>query len=169
MFKENKRKGVSPIIAAVMLITIAVGLGAFVTVWYKQSATSQATDVLATLGTSPECESVKFEVSYDYAGCKLYVFNNGQFKIDNVSIGYFATDKSSKVSITDSALPKVKPGRCVDAIPASWLSPPQDTQKTIDKFKITPLIIRDGKAYACPNEMEFKPTGTFTNCATSNC
>ncbi len=77
-FNKNK-KGLSPIIATVLLVSISLALAVIIFLWAK----SFFVEAIMKNGASIEdaCSVVSFETDYDYANGKISVENTGEIPI----------------------------------------------------------------------------------------
>ena len=94
-------KGVSPLIAAVLLLLVAVGIGAIVWVWttgFVGQATSEAGQV-----TEQMCAKGRFEVtscSYSSQTVTLWLKNTGE--VDLNSFRVVVKDSAGNVTVSDN-------------------------------------------------------------------
>lgn len=149
--RRKNRLGVSEVVSYTLLIALAVGLAAFVTIWYTRSSEQQATGLIEVYETSAECTDVDFKISFEYNECNITVYNTGMLNINQLKAYYFKKDKTrSDALFTDLLIPQTE--RKIDAMP------------NLGKLMIVPLLERDGKLYSCPNENVYTPAQDFTNC-----
>lgn len=84
------KSAVSPVIAYVLLIGLAIALAMIVTVWSKQSATEQVETIVAPTAGAAECESVSINMVFNCTALdsvpKLMLYNSGSLKIAKVEI-----------------------------------------------------------------------------------
>ena len=83
--RRNKR-AVSPVIAYVLLIGMAIGLAAIVVTWSRQSAQSQVEAVITPTAGAAECESVNINLIFNCTTKRLMLYNSGSLKITRVEI-----------------------------------------------------------------------------------
>jgi flagellin-like protein len=127
------RKGVSPIIAAVVLILLTITLGFFV---YNSSA-KYATQ----LAPAPTCENVYFKASLQHLKDKysLEVSNLGNEEIEGFNLEI--KDKFDNVDISTIDL-IIKPGESI--------SKDLELAKVVDKqLSLTPIIKSEEKNLPC--------------------
>lgn len=101
-FSSKNRKGVSPVIATVLLIGLVIALGAVVFVWF-QSFTHEAVTKFEGENIELVCADVQFDASYDNGNLALsntgnvpiYSFN---VKIDNGAGTYTTKEITNLVS-----------------------------------------------------------------------
>lgn len=160
------RKGISPIIAFVMLMALAVTLGTFVTIWYTKSTESQTKTIVEKFGNADECADVRFDVSFDYDNCIVVVYNLGSFTIDKIQVNAF---NGEVLSIDEK--PDTKDLECINAYTETAVSglPPKakcnvPMNSDITKLIIGPIIVKEGTLTLCTNDRIFTPKETFTGC-----
>lgn len=142
MIKRGKR-GISPIIATVLLIAFAVSIGAMIMSWGRE-----------TLASTGDCSSVKLDVQtmngkpvlcYDTYNNKInfMIKNNGEVEIQKVKLRVISED----FSIDEQEMPDTK-------IPIGGI-----IVKNIDYLKagtfhleIIPMINFAGKQKICPEK-----------------
>ncbi len=135
--KQTNKKGVSPIIAWVLLLGFSVTLGVIVSSWYLQSSEQMTESTLTTLEGGIECNDVSINVAYTerYSDCWLKISNTGKLKIDSVKINaitkeYGKNPKEYK-NFTNSDIPNL----CSET-----------------KITINPILDRGDSQISCPNE-----------------
>ena len=95
------KKGISPIIATVLIIGFTMVLGLIVTSWYTQQAKKTAETSLGSMESTIECNDVKMNVAFikkSESECWLKVSNTGMLKIAKVKINgeNYPYDKNPK-------------------------------------------------------------------------
>ncbi|MDI6737546.1 MAG: hypothetical protein QME12_03445 [Nanoarchaeota archaeon] len=144
-----KKKGISPIIAFVMLMALAVTLGAFVTIWYTKSTERQTKTIVEKFGSVDECADVRFDVAFDYTTCdSIRVYNLGNFNIDKIKLELLLTDGTPFSEVYDFL---IAPKGNVE-IPINL----QDVQK----FQFAPIIAEGTAVTMCLNDRIFVPDAT---------
>lgn len=149
------RKGISPIIAFVMLMALAVTLGAFVTIWYTRSTESQTKTIIEKFGNADECADVRFDVAFDYdktdedGVCGVVVYNLGNFNIDKLKIEK-VTEGLPESEIYDEEVIKPKSGVIVEVL----------TFALVSKMQFAPIISEGGALTQCLNDRIFIPNST---------
>ncbi|MEM4637524.1 MAG: archaellin/type IV pilin N-terminal domain-containing protein [Candidatus Woesearchaeota archaeon] len=153
MLKRGK-KGISPLVATVLLIAFAVSIGTLIM--------NLGRDVLANVG---DCNDVKIEIQtinnkplfcYDQNNNKINIMikNTGSVDIKSLKLGITTEDfKYQEISIDDS---NIKVGKTIT--------------KSIDinmnknfKTEIIPIIIASGKETACMNNAVVAETTQYCN------
>lgn len=140
-----KKKGISPIIAFVMLMALAVTLGAFVTVWYTKSTESQTKTMIEKFGNADECADVRFDASFDYDACTGTMYNLGSFTIDKIKIDTYYLDGTEKQDISEVNIPPK--GTVTAILPFSLIS----------RLQVSPILEDKGQLTVCINEREYVP------------
>ncbi|MBR9702311.1 hypothetical protein GOV13_05320 [Candidatus Pacearchaeota archaeon] len=130
---NKKNKGVSPVIATVLLIAMVLASGVVVFIWFNQMTTESITKFG---GTNVElvCDEVRFDASYD--GGVLSLSNNGNVPIFGM-----------KVKIVDKGSHKTEDLKTLN--PANW--PPTGLNQggifsgsigiTGDSIVLTPVLM----------------------------
>jgi len=94
------KKGVSPVIAWVLILGFTIALGSIVTNWYLQQSKKTTESTLGTLEGEMECNEVKINVAFTQSGsgCVLKVSNTGALRIDSVKVNgkQLAYDRNPK-------------------------------------------------------------------------
>jgi len=146
-----KKKGISPIIAFVLLITLVISLGTFVSIWYKNTSTKQMEIALEQLENTAECSQVRFEIGFDYETCSISVFNAGEEIINNLGIVYSFTDSTKQSEIKELSIsPNAR--KSITQVP------------NFVKAVFSPILIRGGKEITCTDEREFSLKNPFECC-----
>ena len=83
-FLNNKKKGISPVIATVLLIAMIVVIGLIIFVWFKSIVKEEGTK----FGKNVElvCGDVEFDADYDSYSGILSIVNNGNVPIFSMKI-----------------------------------------------------------------------------------
>ena len=99
IFQGKRKKGLSPVVATVLLISIVIAIAVIVFLWLRGFAGEAVTKFD---GTNVElvCRDVEFKA--DYAGGQLSISNTGNvpiynFKVKVTSQAGFETDRKSVV------------------------------------------------------------------------
>lgn len=98
IFKKTKTRGVSPVIATVLLITMVVVVGLIVFVWFR----GMTQEVITKFGgTNIEivCNDINFDASY--SGGMLAISNTGNVPIFEMDIKIFREGSHETKSIRD--------------------------------------------------------------------
>jgi len=133
-----ERKGISPVIASVMLIVIVLVLGSVVFFWGKGFITDLEPPLL-------ECENVNFEagVICFFGDCALEVINRGNIELHAFEVKKIETGQIYGVGYLDEGL----------SIGNSKLVKLEGEYNSGDKFLIIPLIADDsGESRKCGDE-----------------
>lgn len=102
MKKRGKEKGVSPVIATVLLVGLVVVMGVIIFLWAKSFVKEEATKFNKNIRLS--CEDVQFDASYSTSDEQLEVLNTGIVPIFRLNIkvykpgGFETTDISELAS-----------------------------------------------------------------------
>ncbi|MDD4878635.1 MAG: hypothetical protein PHO02_06415 [Candidatus Nanoarchaeia archaeon] len=141
-----KKKGIAPIIAFVMLMALAVTLGAFVTIWYTKSTESQTKTMIEKFGNVDECADVRFDVEFNYTTCKnITVYNLGNFNIDKIKLELILMDGTPFSEVFDYLiLPKENVEISIDL-------------RDVQKFQFAPIIAEGTAVTMCLNDRVFVP------------
>ncbi|MBU2637655.1 MAG: hypothetical protein KJ955_01655 [Nanoarchaeota archaeon] len=141
------KKAIAPIIAFVLLMGMAVALGAFVTIWYTRASEKQTTELIGKFGTEEECSGVGFDVAFDYdpAGCSAEIYNLGSFTIDKVKADAYYLDGSETHDMAD-----------VDIIPRTGVAI-ELPLSLIARLQFSPILEEKGSLTQCLNERVFVP------------
>jgi flagellin-like protein len=140
IFSMNKKRGLSPVVATVLLISMVIVLGLIVFLWFKGMSDEAITKFDGT-NVKLVCEEVSFDATY--SGNFVYISNTGdvpiyKIKAKIVSDGSFSTEE------IESGWPEVglNPG-------GAYSGPVSSGEKLI----LIPVLIgenQDGKmAYTC--------------------
>jgi len=90
----KNNKGVSPIIAWVLLVGFAVTLGVVVTQWTKTHAETEITETIKYVNTGLECDNIDFNVVYcndlENVQHKFKIYNRGLKTITKFSLNVFS-------------------------------------------------------------------------------
>ena len=78
-----KRKGVSPVIATVLLISIVVVIAVIIFIWFNQM-TQESITKFGGVNVELVCEDVNFDASYNYG--TLNIVNNGNVPIFGIKV-----------------------------------------------------------------------------------
>ncbi|MCX6710804.1 MAG: hypothetical protein NTZ02_01820 [Candidatus Woesearchaeota archaeon] len=163
------KKGVSPLIATVLLIAFAVALGAVVMNWGKSfttetinyAETSSATSVGCTLDVSLTAVQIggNPQICYNESEHRIdfIVRNNGNRDIDDIELQVITITNESayevyeNASILESVLKRGRVAR------SSWLwntsiSNNETRNETFEQVIITPMIKINGVNTPCPNQ-----------------
>lgn len=126
------KKGVSPIIAWILILGLTISLAAIVTNWYLGQSKEMAEKTLTTLEGGIECSEVNINVAYtnDKIQCIAKIANTGKLKIDSIRI--------NEEQLKYGKNPKEYENYTLDC--------------TINKITAIPILERDKNLIACPND-----------------
>ncbi|MCF7910666.1 hypothetical protein K9L16_03270 [Candidatus Pacearchaeota archaeon] len=93
-----KKKGVSPVIATVLLVSMVVVLGLIVFLWFK-GMTAEAITKFGGTNIELVCGDVAFDASYSSG--KLYLSNTGNVPIFGMKIKTSSLGSSETIDIRD--------------------------------------------------------------------
>lgn len=166
------KKAIAPIIAFVLLMGLAVALGAFVTIWYTKASEKQTSELIGRLGTEEECSSVGFDVAFDYENCAAIIYNLGSFTIDKVKVDrYLSSDltsaktdtwntgRGSAICAEGGLIPK---NDCAIPMNASDKCPVPNSEPR--RVLFSPIIVQGKEQTLCLNERIFEPNGSKFGC-----
>jgi FlaG/FlaF family flagellin (archaellin) len=96
MVIKNK-KGVSPVIATVLLISIVIVIGLIIFLWFR-GITEEAITKFGGKNVKLVCEDVKFEASYSSG--YIYISNTGNVPIYKVKAKVYSSGSHSTIFIS---------------------------------------------------------------------
>jgi len=141
-----KRKGVSPIIATVLLIAMVIALAMIVFIWMR-ALTKETITKFEDENIELACDKVKFEASYGIG--QLSVLNSGDVSLYDIKAKVSSVEGSVTKSIRDS---------CLDSWPRYGLNPGGAFLGDIkgldgDEVKLIPVLLGNSetgkKAFTC--------------------
>ncbi len=97
-----KKRGLSPVIATVLLIAMVIIIGLIIFLWFRGMVEEQGIKFGQNIKLA--CEDVEFEASYDFSADMLYVSNIGNVPIYAMKIkifeggGYSTIDLNSAIN-----------------------------------------------------------------------
>lgn len=80
------KRGLSAIIAWVLLVGLSVGLGIIVTTWAKQQASKTVEGTIQNIEGDLRCAEVSFKAFVMPPPCDINISNTGYYTIVNVSV-----------------------------------------------------------------------------------
>ena len=83
-FLNNKKRGISPVIATVLLIAMIVVIGLIIFVWFRNIIQEEGTKFGKNVNLV--CGDVKFDTDYDFYSGTLSIANNGNVPIFGMKI-----------------------------------------------------------------------------------
>ena len=156
----KKKKGISPLIATVLILGFTIALAALIMVWGQRFTTGMQKQTEETANTQIICATeVAFKIkdvckSTTPAGYKVVVENNGNRKIERMIVRFY--ESSDKVRAFTDAFS----GTGIDgySIGSVTLNPATGTP-TLASVKLVeaiPVILVEGKQVTCSaNNQEF--------------
>ena len=95
ILNEMEKKGLSPVIATVLLVAMVIIIGVIIFLWFS-GMTQEATTKFGGKNIELVCEDIEFDASYNAASGVLFIRNTGNvpiysFKIKLESEGSFET------------------------------------------------------------------------------
>jgi flagellin-like protein len=96
--KAKKNKGLSPVIATVLLITIVIVIALIVFLWVRGMTEEAITKFDDKVNIKLVCEDVSFEASYT-AGTGLYITNPGSVPIFDMDIKVVGEGNHETISL----------------------------------------------------------------------
>lgn len=132
------KKGISPIIAWVLILGFTIALGAIVTNWYLQQSKKTTESTLGTMEGEMECNDVKINVAFTQSasGCVLKVSNTGMLRIDSIRVN------NKQMSY--------------DKNPKEYRNYSNTDICSQTKITVLPLIKRDKNLVACQNDRTYE-------------
>ena len=157
----TQKKGVSPLIATVLLMAFAVALGALVMTWGK----SYVTEETATIERSEKQLTCSFEVSGEVlrspqpcfqAGSTRFIFKNGGISsLDGLKITAFGIGGSIHTATFNQEIGKAEILPVIPAYDTPLAGPPT-------QIIIAPLVTVEGEEIACTDVID--PVTDITTC-----
>lgn len=140
------KKGISPVIAWVLILGFTIALGAIVTNWYLQQSKKTTESTLGTMEGEMECNEIRINVAFTQpqptsGNCILKVSNTGMLKIDSIRINSIqkSYDKNPKEYRNYSS------SDITDLCGAAY-----------QKITVLPLIKKDKTLVACQNDRTYE-------------
>src|SRR3989344_677084 len=135
--QKFKKKGVSEIVAYVLIVGMAVAIGTVITVWYRSTTERQVEGILTPIEGSSQCADVNVNVAFGYDDCSISVYNTGSALIKELKITY--TDDSGGLNTTDYAAPS---GTVPPRLSTKILLPTEGiSESRINTVNIVPIIV----------------------------
>ena len=134
------KKGISPLISTIVLISFAIALGLVVMSWGKTYAAEE----------TKTCEDIRIAV-LDIEGTEL-CYGNGQLAYAIENRGKTSIDRLKIFVITSEGIDKLEQEGNIDIADISRLKTNYNTNARISKIKITPEIYINGVVTSCPAE-----------------
>lgn len=154
---KMEKKGVSPIIAYVLLVGFAVALAAFFTTWYLKTSGATSQQQFEELEAQMLCEDAKINVGFT-EDCKIKVFNTGTQVFEKVLIsGSYKDAAGGSQSISEEIPGPINPTESASTTVLSAFS----TATDIEVYANAQIKL-EKKTAICVNERTYKPAITFT-------
>ena len=154
------KKGVSPVIAFVLMMSFAVALGAIVINWYLSASKEQSEILLGSAESSAECGQVNMNIGLLNATypnpaeqCSIKILNTGDLKIKKLKFEYFPSG-----NIYDPVEVNINPrSSIVIELPVG--------EESFEKMYVTPIIVSEGTETACPKDTTYsQEPGWYSGC-----
>jgi flagellin-like protein len=84
MRKIKNRKGVSPVVASLLLVVIVIILALIIFIWARSFVTEVITK--KDKPSSQVCNEIRLQASYDSNGGKVYISNIGNYPIHDIEL-----------------------------------------------------------------------------------
>ncbi|MBI4447480.1 hypothetical protein HY643_00720 [Candidatus Woesearchaeota archaeon] len=151
-----KKKGISPLIAYVILVGFAVGLGAIFTTWYMNTSQDTREQYFKEIETGIQCEDVKLNVGFNYDSCKVEVFNTGIQVWKKVAIsGSYLDSGGARQKIDEDIDGPINPKESRETN-ALFTAEVTDLEVYVNAY-----VQLDKKTVSCVNDRVYKPTKSF--------
>ncbi len=151
------KKGISEIIAYVLIVSMAVTLGTIVTIWYRSTTEKQVEGILNPIEGSSQCEDVNVNVAFHYDTCSIAVFNTGSITLDAFKVTY--SDDSGGINTSDYEL-KIPPRLSQElTLPTEGID-----EQQVETVNVVPIIIVGIQPYYCTSNYIFTAKEAF-HCA----
>lgn len=134
------KKGVSPVIAYVLLISLAVGLGALVFNFYIGTTEKQTETFLDPIEGGMECDSVNINVGFDNENIKIY--NSGMLSINKLKIDFVGLEEYLEIEEEQEDMP---------LLPKKDITISEDLPEDYGGVIITPFIKTKTQIISCYN------------------
>ena len=138
------KKGIAPVVAWILILTLSVGIGAIVVTWYVKHAESITKEYVTETGSEIECGGINLNVGFNEEECKLIIVNTGKKKIHKLKV--FISEK--EVEFDEEIPPREKKEFSLHLGGVS-----------IKNVLVNPVIKIDDKLYICENERVYNPRG----------
>lgn len=145
--KLSKKKGVSPVIATVLLIAMVIVIALIIFLWFRSMIQEKITKFSDT-NIQTVCGDVKFDASYDYGS--LFISNTGNvpiysFKIKMIEAGSHETKDIKDFS--SASWPSVGLNQ------GGTFSGELGLDSSVDEIEVIPVLIgmsdKGKKSYTC--------------------
>lgn len=152
------KKGISEVIAYVLMVALAVALGTFIAVWYKSTVQTQVSGILNPIEGSSQCDEINVNLVFNYATCGITVYNTGTLNIDALKITY--SDNAGGLNNSNYEV-KIPPR----------LNQPIDlpidggiVRENLRTVIVIPIVTVDKQSYYCSRDYMFNALENFIGC-----
>lgn len=155
------KKGMSEIITYILLLSLAVSLGTFITVWYKSTTEKQISGFLTPIEGSSQCDEVNVNVVFNYGACSISVYNTGSLTFDSMKITY--ADSNGGFNSTDYDSINLIPRMSLNdiEIPNEGMA----NRENLVNINIIPIVVSGKQPYYCNKGYSFNTNGSvFDGC-----
>ena len=154
----KSKKGISAIIAYVLLLGMAVALGVFVSMWYLQASEKQSTQILGSIEGGALCDEVNANFGFDYVNCKFNIKNSGKYTIQKIDFNILDATGNPIAYTYDGTIAPNKDDQ-TDKITQL------DNENGIS-FTATVYVKSGEQLLSCAKDREYKSDSTtsFTSC-----
>ena len=128
------KKGISPLIAWILILGLTVAIASIVSIWYTQKAKSMSEETFSGFETGVECSEANYNVLFD-ENCNAAIINTGHLKIVKIKL---STDKGEE-EYDLNLLPRKK----------------SETLGQFEEISAVLYIQPEGKLLACPKEQVY--------------
>jgi len=128
------KKGISPLIAWILILGLTVAIASIVSIWYTQKAKSMSEETFSGFETGVECSEANYNVIFD-ENCNAVIINTGHLKIVKIKL---STDKGDK-EYDLNLLPRKK----------------SETLGQFEEISAVLYIQPEDKLLACPKEQVY--------------
>ncbi|MFH1637608.1 MAG: hypothetical protein ABIB71_04255 [Candidatus Woesearchaeota archaeon] len=151
------KKGISQIIAFVLLLSFAVGLGTVVIMWYTSTTETQTETLITPAEGRIECDEVMINLKLNYNHCNITVYNFGVTTIYGLMftppIQEWDKDQDGKKELVPIADIIIKPRESRNVT--------VNAQITGTEIEINPAIKVGDKITTCTNSRKFSLEQNF--------
>ena len=141
---KNKKRGVSPVVATVLLIAMVIVLASIIFIWFR-GFTKEAITKFDGQNVELLCEEVSFSASYSEES--IYISNDGNIPIFGMQAELSGEGESSQIKLENGWPEKgLNSGKVASVI--------INIEEGINKIKLIPVLLgttteRQTKTYVC--------------------